>query len=166
MKKFLGTYEAETEEHLEEELEIIDLDETAGWSKLEVAEALQKQKAEEWIEEIGDELAIIDVVEENLEINNMELLKKKRINTYTEEKFLGECLEKESNQVPEDELEELSDDDIEIETLLLDDIEETEPEYESDDWSDEEEENYGQSSSSYRCVSLDGSCFDSRDICR
>lgn len=72
MKNFFNRREEEIEEFVEEdELDIINLDETAGWSKLEIAEELAKQQATNLMEEIGDELAIIDVVEDDIEIDKL-----------------------------------------------------------------------------------------------
>lgn len=48
------------------ELDIINLDDTAGWSKLDVAEALAEQQAINLMEEIGDELKNIDMEEDDL----------------------------------------------------------------------------------------------------
>ena len=45
MRKFFNRDEEEIEDCMEEELDVINLDETAGWSKLEVAEEIAKQKA-------------------------------------------------------------------------------------------------------------------------
>ena len=73
MKNFFNRREEEIEEFMEDDdLNVIDLDETAGWSKLEVAEELAKRQAENLMEEIGDELAIIDVVEDDVEIEKLE----------------------------------------------------------------------------------------------
>ena len=73
MKSFFGRHEEEIEENLKEddELEIIDLDNTAGWSKLDIAEELAKQQAVNLMEEIGDGLAIIDAVEEDTLIEEL-----------------------------------------------------------------------------------------------
>ena len=72
MKNFFNRREEEIEEFMEEDdLDIINLDETSGWSKLEVAEELAKQQAANLMEEIGDELAIIDVVEDDIEIEKL-----------------------------------------------------------------------------------------------
>ena len=73
MKNFFNRREEEIEEFMDDDdLDIINLDETAGWSKLEVAEELAKKQAENLMEEIGDELAIIDVVEDDIEIEKLE----------------------------------------------------------------------------------------------
>ena len=74
MKSFFNRHEEEIEELLEEEddLDIIDLDDTAEWSRLDIAEELAKQQAENLMEEIGDELAIIDVVEDDVVIKKPE----------------------------------------------------------------------------------------------
>ena len=47
MKSFFNRDEEEVEDYIEEEedLDIINLDETAGWSRLDVAEEMAKQKA-------------------------------------------------------------------------------------------------------------------------
>jgi len=73
MKSFFNRHEEDIEDFVEEDddLDIINLDETAGWSKLEVAEELAKQKAANIMEEIGDELAIIDAVEEDTVIEDL-----------------------------------------------------------------------------------------------
>ena len=72
MRNFFGRRE-EIEENLNEDdgFEIIDLDDTTEWSKFEVAEELAKQQAENLMEEIGDELAIIDAVEEDTFIEEL-----------------------------------------------------------------------------------------------
>lgn len=73
MRNFFNRREEEIEENLYEEdgFEIIDLDDTAEWSKLDVAAQLAKQQAENLMEEIGDELAIIDAVEEDTFIEEL-----------------------------------------------------------------------------------------------
>ena len=72
MKNFFNRRDEEIEEFVEDDdLDIIDLDETSGWSKLEIAEELAKQQATNLMEEIGDELAIIDVVEDDVEIDKL-----------------------------------------------------------------------------------------------
>lgn len=72
MRKFFNRQdEEELEELQEEELDIINLDETAEWSKLEVAAEAAKQQAVNLMEEIGDELAILDVVEEDVKIEEL-----------------------------------------------------------------------------------------------
>ena len=86
MKNFFNRREEENEEFMEEdELNIIDLDETTGWSKLAIAEELAKQQAANLMEEIGDELAIIDVVEDDVEID--EVAKTAEINVKEIEKI-------------------------------------------------------------------------------
>lgn len=72
MRNFFSRRE-EIEENLNEDdgFEIIDLDDTTEWSKFEVAEELAKQQAENLMEEIGDELAIIDAVEEDTFIEEL-----------------------------------------------------------------------------------------------
>ena len=47
------------------------MDDTAEWSKFEVADWLAKEQAENLMEEIGDELAIIDAVEEDTFIEEL-----------------------------------------------------------------------------------------------
>lgn len=147
MKSFFNRHEEDIEEFLEEEedLDIIDLDETAGWSKLDVAEELAKQQAANMMEEIGDELAIIDVVEEDIEIEELKPPKREKASTYTAAKaevpvrtiqeLSEEDLEVEELSDEDIEIEELQDDDIEIERLQDDDVE-----YLSDDEDDDEDD--------------------------
>ena len=72
MINFFNRRDEEIEEFVEDDdLDIINLDETSGWSKLEIAEELAKKQAENLMEEIGDELAIIDVVEDDVEIEKL-----------------------------------------------------------------------------------------------
>lgn len=112
MKKLFGKRE-EIEEILDEDdLEVINLDETSEWSKLDVAEELAKKRAVSLMEEIGDELAIIDVVEEDTYIETT-----KGILQQLPEEILDD----------EEEMEELQDDDIEY---LSDEEEEDEEEEE------------------------------------
>lgn len=72
MKSFFGRRE-KIEDNLNEDggFEIIDLDDTAEWSKFEVEDRLAKEQAENLMEEIGDELAIIDAVEEDTFIEEL-----------------------------------------------------------------------------------------------
>ena len=79
MKKLFGRRE-EIEEVLDDDLDVINLDETAGWSKLDVAEELAKKRATRLMEEISDELAIIDVVEDDVEIEELKPQMRKNIN--------------------------------------------------------------------------------------
>ena len=143
MKSFFNRREEEIEEVWEDEddeLEIINLDETAGWSKLDVAEELAKRQAEEFMEELGDELAIIDVVEEDIEMEELKPQQAPKKSTYTAakvpEKVLQELSEEdlESGEDAEEELEvdmeRLEDEDIEY--LSEDDDEEEEEEYEEE----------------------------------
>ena len=135
MKSFFNRHEEEIEDFLEEELDIINLDETAGWSKLDVAEEMAKQQAANMIEEIGDELAIIDVVEEDVEIEELKPRKPEKASTYAAAK--AEVPVRTIQEFSEEELEveDLSDDDIEVEHLQDDDIE-----YLSDDEDDDEDD--------------------------
>lgn len=114
MKSFFNRDE-EIEERVEEEeeLDIIDLDETAGWSKLDVAEEMAKQKAANLMEEIGDELAILDVVEEDIKIEELRLRKRQETDTYKTV----------SKHVPGRELQELTEIDLEEEELSEDELE-------------------------------------------
>lgn len=153
MKRFFNRHEEEIEEvweDEEEDLDIIDLDETAGWSKLDVAEEMAKQQAADLMEEIGDELAIIDVVEEDVEIEELKPLKTERASTYVAAKTevpvrgvqeLSEVdLEVEELADEDIEMEELQDDDIEIEHLQDNDVEYLSADDEEDDEDDEEYE--------------------------
>ena len=140
MLKKIGTLaRREIEDMLEEEedLDIINLDETAGWSKLEVAEELAKQQAANLMEEIGDELAIIDVVEEDVEIEELKPRKAEKKDTYITkaEKAIEKPMKSELEEVSVDDGE-LQEEEIEIEHLD-DDVE-----YLSVDDEDEEEDEY------------------------
>ncbi len=136
MKKPFGRREEIENIHDEDDLDVINLDETAGWSKLEIAEELAKKRAETMMEEIGDELAIMDVVEEDIKIEELKPRVKKgtgieetkpqvKKDTYTENKRV----------VLQQLSEEVLDDDMEMEELRDEDIE-----YLSDDEEQEEEE--------------------------
>ncbi len=157
MKNFFNRYEEEIDDNPgegEEELDIINLDETAGWSKLEVADELVKQQAAELMEEIGDELAIIDVVEEDIEIQELKPREVKTKNTYKTSankepvRELEELSEEELelDELSEDEIEferiqkEIKEEDIEIEELQDDDIEYLSDDEEEDDDGDEDED--------------------------
>ena len=136
MKKLFGRQE-EIEEVLDEDdFDVINLDETAGWSKLEVAEELAKKRAALMMEEIGDELAIIDVVEEDVEIEELKPQTRKGVELKEEKTHIKGDTYIENNKVVLQQLpEEMSDDDVEMEELQDDDIE-----YLSDDEEDDEEE--------------------------
>ena len=170
MKSFFNRYDEEIDDTLEkeeEELEIINLDETAGWSKLEVADELVKQQAAQLMEEIGDELAIIDVVEEDVEIQELKPHKVKNESTYktsvnkefaqelqelseeeleleelSEDEIEFEKIQEEQLEDEDIEIETLQDDDIEIETLQDEDIEylSADDEDDEDEWDDEDED--------------------------
>ena len=137
MKSFFNRQEEDIEEFIEEDddLDIINLDETAGWSKLEVAEELARQQAANLIEEIGDELAIIDAVEEDTAIEDLGMTAPIAVGTYAASKRAMPKEDLEELQEAELEIEELQDDDIEIEHLQDDDVE-----YLSDDEEDDEED--------------------------
>lgn len=153
MKSFFNRHEEDIEDFLEEEeedLDIIDLDETAGWSKLDVAEELAKQQATNLLEEIGDELAIIDAVEEDVEIEELPPRKTEAASTYAAAKvempakmtqeFSEEELELEELSDADLEIEQLQDDDLEIEHLQDDDLEYLSKDEEEDEEDDEEYE--------------------------
>ena len=152
MKSFFNRHEEEIDDFLEEEdddLDIINLDETAGWSKLDVAEEMAKQQAASLMEEIGDELAIIDVVEEDVEIEELKPQKIEKKSTYMAAKAPARTMQELSEEDLEEE--ELSDGDLEIERLQDDDIEierlqDVEIEYLSEDDEDEEEYEYEEES--------------------
>ena len=137
MKSFFNRHEEDIEEYVEEDddLDIINLDETAGWSKLEVAEELARQQAANLIEEIGDELAIIDAVEEDTAIEDLGMTAPIAVGTYAASKRAMPKEDLEELQEAELEIEELQDDDIEIEHLQDEDVE-----YLSDDEEDDEED--------------------------
>ena len=118
MKNFFKRYEEEIEEVFEgdNDLDIINLDETAGWSKLDIAEELAKQQAVNLMEEIGDELAIIDAVEEDVVVEELKPREKEKRSTHA-------AAGAEVSVKAVKELEELSDDDIGIEHLQDNDIE-------------------------------------------
>ncbi|MBR3607705.1 MAG: hypothetical protein IKL51_09080, partial [Lachnospiraceae bacterium] len=63
------------EEELEvqqEDLDIIDLDQTSEWSRLDLERELLNKKEEEYIEEFSDELAIMDVTDNDISIAELE----------------------------------------------------------------------------------------------
>lgn len=149
MKNFFNRREEEIEEFMEEDdLDIINLDETSGWSKLEVAEELAKQQAANLMEEIGDELAIIDVVEDDIEIEKLaETLEidSKEVNRRVMETAKGSVTFVDLDELEEEELAPktkkskksvVEDDDIEY-INTDDDIE-----YMTDDEEEEDEEEY------------------------
>lgn len=131
MKKLFGRQE-EIEEVLDDDLDVINLDETAGWSKLEVAEALAKKRAASLMEELGDELAIIDVLEEDVEIEELEpQIRKNAVyegkkDTYSEGRKIV-LQEFPEEMLDDEEMEELQDEDIEY--LSDEDEKEEEEEY-------------------------------------
>ena len=149
MKNFFNRREGEIEEFMEEDdLDIINLDETSGWSKLEVAEELAKQQAANLMEEIGDELAIIDVVEDDIEIEKLaETLEidSKEVNRRVMETAKGSVTFVDLDELEEEELAPktkkskksvVEDDDIEY-INTDDDIE-----YMTDDEEEDDEEEY------------------------
>ena len=136
MKSFFNRHEEDIEDFVEEDddLDIINLDETAGWSKLEVAEELARQQAANLIEEIGDELAIIDAVEEDTVIEDLGMTAPIAVGNYAASKKVMPASELEELDDAEPEIEEFQDDDIEIEHLQDEDVEYiSEEEYEEDD---------------------------------
>ena len=133
MKKLLGRQNGIEEIQVEDDLDVINLDETAGWTKLEVAEELAKERAAMMMEEIGDELAIIDVVEEDVEIEELKPLKKNSADSKAKKDTYIETKKVVLQQLPE----EMLDDDIEMEELRDEDIE-----YLTDEDEMEEEEEY------------------------
>ena len=149
MKNFFNRREGEIEEFMEEDdLDIINLDETSGWSKLEVAEELARQQAANLMEEIGDELAIIDVVEDDIEIEKLaETLEidSKEVNRRVMETAKGSVTFVDLDELEEEELAPktkkskksvVEDDDIEY-INTDDDIE-----YMTDDEEEDDEEEY------------------------
>ena len=147
MKNFFNRHEEEIEEFMEEDdLDIINLDETSGGSKLEVAEELAKKQAENLMEEIGDELAIIDVVEDDVEIEKLEETVEldtreinKRVKESAQVKSATKAVVKGSLTLVD--LDELEEDDIEYITEEEDDLE-----YMTEDEDEEEEEEYEEDS--------------------
>lgn len=134
MKNFFNRREEEIEELMEDdELNIINLDETAGWSKLEVAEELAKKQAENLMEEIGDGLAIIDVVEDDIEIEKLE---------ETAELNLEKIREAERTAVNKRNQYVADDDDLEYITDEEDDLEYMTEDEEEDEEDEEEYEEY------------------------
>ena len=81
MKSFFGRRD-EIEEVEKDDLDIINLDETAEWSKLDVAAEMAKKQAAGMMAEIGEELAAMDAVEEEIEIKEFRTETKKK-DTYT-----------------------------------------------------------------------------------
>ena len=120
MKGFLGRRE-EIERNLQEDdLDVINLDETAGWSKLEVAEELAKRKVESMMEEIGDELAIIDAVEEDIAIEEPEYFDEEDeiaigTNSEVSKEIQEENVDVDIDELPEAEIEYISEDEDEDE---------------------------------------------------
>lgn len=111
-----------------EEIEIIDLDQTSEWSKLDLERELLKQKEEEYIEEFSDELAIIDVVDNDISIIELE----KKVGEETrlaEEKRTWEWeAETMSSEVEEDEGTEavLDEEEVELQYMSMEEEEEEE----------------------------------------
>lgn len=129
MKNFFNRREEEIEELMEDdELNIINLDETAGWSKLEVAEELAKKQAENLMEEIGDGLAIIDVVEDDIEIEKLEETAELNLEKIREAERTA--VNKRNQYVADDDdLEYITDEEDDLE-YMTEDEEEDEEEYE------------------------------------
>ena len=144
MKSFFNRHEEDIEEFVEEDddLEIINLDETAGWSKLEVAEELAKQQAANMMEEIGDGLAIIDAVEEDTVIEDLGMTAPVTVGAYAASEKVMPIRALEEIGEAELEMEELQDDDIEIEHLQDDDVEYLSDEEDEEDDDEEEDEEY------------------------
>ena len=116
------------EEELEvqqEDLDIIDLDQTSEWSRLDLERELLNKKEEEYIEEFSDELAIMDVTDNDISIAELE----KKVE---EETRLAE-----ESQIWESKVDEISLDGKEMEEIAE---EETEEEVQLQYMSMEEEE--------------------------
>ena len=162
MRNFFNRREEEIEENLYEEdgFEIIDLDDTAEWSKLDVAAQLAKQQAENLMEEIGDELAIIDAVEEDTFIEELRQGIVSEESTYeTEISEAADVVLEEAEVIREEtdvaleetkvigadvvvvlkETEELQEDEIEPEYLQDEDIEYLSDEDENEEYEEEDE---------------------------
>ena len=149
MKRFFNRDEEEIEDYMEEDedLDVINLDETAGWSKLDVAEEMAKQRVSDLMEEIGDELAILDVVEEDIKIEELKPRKVQQADTYKKtEQYVPSREMQELTEIDLEE-EELSDDELEIVHLQDDDVEierlsddEEDEEYMPEEEDDEEDE--------------------------
>ena len=163
MRNFFNRREEEIEENLyeEDDFEIIDLDDTAEWSKLEVATQLAKQQAENLMEEIGDELAIIDAVEEDTFIEELRQGIVSEESTYeTEISEAADVVLEEAEVIREEtdvaleetkvigadvvaflkETEELQEDEIEPEYLQDEDIEYLSDEDENKEYEEEDED--------------------------
>lgn len=163
MRNFFNRREEEIEENLYEEdgFEIIDLDDTAEWSKLDVAAQLAKQQAENLMEEIGDELAIIDAVEEDTFIEELRQGIVSEESTYeTEISEAADVVLEEAEVIREEtdvaleetkvigadvvvvlkETEELQEDEIEPEYLQDEDIEYLSDEDENEEYEEEDED--------------------------
>ena len=163
MRNFFNRREEEIEENLyeEDDFEIIDLDDTAEWSKFEVAEELAKKQAENLMEEIGDELAIIDAVEEDTFIDELRQGIVSEESTYeTEISEAADVVLEEAEVIREEtdvaleetkvigadvvaflkETEELQEDEIEPEYLQDEDIEYLSDEDENKEYEEEDED--------------------------
>ena len=64
--------EEAVEENRKDDLDIIDLDQTSEWSRLDLEKELLNKREEEYMEELGDELAIIDALENDISISEIE----------------------------------------------------------------------------------------------
>ena len=73
MKSFFDRREENTENNSYEEVEfeVVNLEDTTGWTRLALAEELAKHQAANLMEEIGDELAVIDAMEEDTLIEEL-----------------------------------------------------------------------------------------------
>ena len=109
MKSFFGR-RSEIEEVGKDDLDIINLDETAEWSRLDVAAEMAKKQAAVMMAEIGEELAAMDAVEEEMEIKELRSKTKKK-DTYEAPKKV--ILQELPEEPAEEDMEELGEEDIE-----------------------------------------------------
>lgn len=103
------------EEELEvqqEDLDIIDLDQTSEWSRLDLERELLNKKEEEYIEEFSDELAIMDVTDNDISIAELEKKVEEEIRLAEESQIWESKVDKisldgkEMEEIPEEETEE------------------------------------------------------------
>ena len=144
MKSFFGRRE-EIEESVNENdgFEIIDLDDTAEWSKFEVADQLARQQAENLMEEIGDELAIIDAVEEDTFIEELRQNIALKESTYETSEEISEdtyVIPEETKVIRPELVAALEENEIVQEEAETEELQDEDIEYMSDDEEDEEEE--------------------------
>lgn len=115
------------DENEKEELDIIDLDQTSEWSRLELERELLNQKQEKYMEELGDELAIIDALENDISIRELEKKAEREKNFYYSESAMEDDDREYGQEEAEEELEE-EQEEIKLNYLSMDEEEEEEEE--------------------------------------